>query len=91
MKRFLIFTLVCVLILIGSTSIYAGGGKEEEVKGEEILSVTTKMLTVATFSIADNFDPLTSSGDAFRNVVRLALYNTLMAYDSDTNLRSVAC
>ena len=44
MKRFLIFTLVCVLGFVGSTLVYAGGEKEEVVKEEaEELSGTIKM------------------------------------------------
>ena len=43
-------------------------------------------LTVAISSSLDNFDPLTNAGDPFRNSVRLTMYNTLMAYDAQTDL-----
>jgi ABC-type transport system substrate-binding protein len=44
-------------------------------------------ITVATTTSLDNFDPLTNAGDPYRNSVRLAMFDTLVAYDAHSKLR----
>jgi peptide/nickel transport system substrate-binding protein len=44
-------------------------------------------LTVAITTSLDNFDPLTNAGDPFRNSVRLAMFDTLVAYNAQSRLQ----